>query len=485
MQLVSESLCRCPQVGLSSAYGIFGEYRRTREPEQEITFEFSDDGRMHVAELRTVALIENDDDFLLEDRMFRMMADKDRKFLNGRDDDLRRRVFQLTFQNRRTRIAVGCPSLKLVILAHRLVVEVLAVDHKQHLVDVRQFARQLCRFERRKSFAAARRMPNIPAAFYRTIAFVTVGHVDFIQDAFRRYNLIGTHDEQHPVGGKYAVPGQQIEQRMLGEECAAETHQIGNRPVVGICPPRGELKAVARLPTFGAVSAGGSLLDMALARGIAVILGVGSVRYDEYLDILKQSAAGPETLPLVAVDLVESLLDVNAAAFQFDVHQRQAVHQYGNIVTIGAHSAIDFVLVDDLERIVVDIALVEQIDILDCSVVARQQLHMVFLNDGGLLYNSTVLVGKTTRKETRPLGIRKRIVIEFLQLTAQVGNQLRFSMNRQIIVCLFGQQFDKCPFKIGLRLVLFFRAAFCPVVTDDRTFGIFSNKVVFLHFLCA
>ena len=110
---------------------------------------------------------------------------------------------------------------------------------------------------------------------------------------------------------------------------------------------------------------------------------------------------------------------------------------------------------------------------------------MVFLNDGGLLYNSTVLVGKTTRKETRPLGIRKRIVIEFLQLTAQVGNQLRFGMNRQIIVCLFGQQFDKCPFKIGLRLVLFFRAAFCPVVTDDRTFGIFSNKVVFLHFLCA
>ena len=120
-------------------------------------------------------------------------------------------------------------------------------------------------------------MPDIPAAFYRTVAFVTVGHVDFIQDAFRRYNLIGTHDEQHPVGGKYAVPGQQIEQRMLGKECAAETHQIGNRPVVGICPPRSEFKTVARLPTFGAVSAGSCLLDMALARGIAVILGVGPV----------------------------------------------------------------------------------------------------------------------------------------------------------------------------------------------------------------
>ena len=56
---------------------------------------------MHVAELRTVALVENDDDFLPEHRVLCMAADENRKFLNGRDDD-----FRLGSSNCRFRIAV-------------------------------------------------------------------------------------------------------------------------------------------------------------------------------------------------------------------------------------------------------------------------------------------------------------------------------------------------------------------------------------------
>ncbi len=103
---------------------------------------------MHIPELRTVALVEDDDDFLLEHGVFRMAPDEDRKFLNRRDDDPRRRILQLTFQNRRARIAVGRLALEFVVLAHRLVVEVFAVNHEQHLVDVGQSARQLRRLER-------------------------------------------------------------------------------------------------------------------------------------------------------------------------------------------------------------------------------------------------------------------------------------------------------------------------------------------------
>ena len=135
---------------------------------------------------------------------------------------------------------------------------------------------------------------------------------------------------------------------MFGEERAAEPHQVGNRPVVGIGPPRGELEAVARLFALGFVAVQ-CLLDVALACRIAVILGVGSVRYDEQLYIFEQPAACPETLPLVTVDLVESLPDVDAAAFQFDMHQRQTVYQYGNVVTIGTCTVVHLVLVDDLQ----------------------------------------------------------------------------------------------------------------------------------------
>lgn len=132
-----------------------------------------------------------------------------------------------------------------------------------------------------------------------------------------------------------------------------------------------------------------------------------------------------------------------------------------------------------------DIGLVEQVDILDCSVVACQQLHMVFLNDGGLFDDSAVLVGYTTREEPRPLPVSKGVAVEFFQLPAQVGDQLRFGMNRQVLVSLFGQQFDKHPFELGLRLILFLRAVLDLIVADDRTFWIFSYKVVFLHLLCA
>ena len=69
-----------------------------------------------------------------------------------------------------------------------------------------------------------------------------------------------------------------------------------------------------------------------------------------------------------------------------------------------------------------DIAFVEQVDIFDRSVVARQQLHMILLNDGGLLDDSTVFVGNTTRKETRPLPVGEGVAVEFFQLPAQVGD---------------------------------------------------------------
>ena len=105
---------------------------------------------------RTVALVEDDDDFLLEHGVFRVTPDENRKFLNRRDDDFRGRILQLSFKNRRARIAVGCAPLEFVVFAHGLVVEVFAVDHEQHFVDVAQLARQLCCLERGQRLAAAR-----------------------------------------------------------------------------------------------------------------------------------------------------------------------------------------------------------------------------------------------------------------------------------------------------------------------------------------
>ena len=97
-----------------------------------------------------------------------------------------------------------------------------------------------------------------------------------------------------------------------------------------------------------------------------------------------------------------------------------------------------------------DIAFIEQVDILDRSVVARQQLHMILLNDCGLFDDSAVLAGDTTRKEPRPLRIGKGITVEFFQLPAQVGDQLCLGAKRQIIVGLPFQQSDKRLLRVRL-----------------------------------
>ena len=125
---------------------------------------------------------------------------------------------------------------------------------------------------------------------------------------------------------------------------------------------------------------------------------------------------------LVAVYLVKRLFYVDAAALQLDMHQRKTVYQYGNVIAVRARSVLDFVLIDDLERIIMDIALIEQVDILDRPVIARQQLYVILLNDCGLFDDSAVFVGDTTRKEPRPLPVGKGVAIEFFQLPAQVGD---------------------------------------------------------------
>jgi hypothetical protein len=76
----------------------------------------------------------------------------------------------------------------------------------------------------------------------------------------------------------------------------------------------------------------------------------------------KSPGAGPEAVALVAVDLVEGLADVDAAALELDVHHRQAVDEHRDVVAVGVASAPPglagaghLVLVDDLQPVVVDV----------------------------------------------------------------------------------------------------------------------------------
>ena len=100
--------------------------------------------------------------------------------MNGSNDDLRAIILQLTLQNCRGDIAVGSALFKTVIFLHGLVVQILSVDHEQHLIDVIKPGRKLCRFEGSQRFSAARGVPDVSAACNTTILFIIIGDFDAV-----------------------------------------------------------------------------------------------------------------------------------------------------------------------------------------------------------------------------------------------------------------------------------------------------------------
>ena len=125
---------------------------------------------------------------------------------------------------------------------------------------------------------------------------------------------------------------------------------------MAVSPPAGEGPRVG--VAFGVVAWFG-------ARGVGVVLGECPVRDHEHLHVVEKPVAGPEGLVLVAGDLVERFAEVDAAAFEFDVDERQPVDEDRDVIPVGVGrctrcgSGVDGVLVDDLEFVVVDVGFVE------------------------------------------------------------------------------------------------------------------------------
>src|SRR5699024_5133946 len=95
MQLLTEDLLGCPKMRLATGAGVFSEDRRSGKPEQIVLLEGLGNGLMHITELGTVALIENNDHMPVVDRMALVPIDESRELLDGGDNDPGVRILQL------------------------------------------------------------------------------------------------------------------------------------------------------------------------------------------------------------------------------------------------------------------------------------------------------------------------------------------------------------------------------------------------------
>ena len=149
----------------------------------------------------------------------------------------------------------------------------------------------------------------------------------------------------------------------------------------------------------------------------------------EDLHKLIQSTAGPEGVPLITIDLIERLTYRNATALQFDMYHRKTVDENRNIVTVvvgGTFSRAYHVLIDDLEGVPMDIVLVDEFDIPkgipSIGKADRADLDEIVLDSIGLLLDTVGLVCQMHLEKRIPVRIGEMVVIEFLQLLAEIVN---------------------------------------------------------------
>ena len=197
VQLIAERL-RCGEIAwISGASCVDCKNRRSCKAEQVVLFEIVNNGLVHITELAAVALVKDDHNVFLVNFVSRILLDEGRQLLDGGNDDMGFRVFQLAFQDRGAGVGVCCAILEAVILFHSLVVQILAVYHKQHLVDVGQLRCQPCRFEGGQRLAGASGVPDVATALDSAILFVVVGDLDAVQYPLGCRDLIWAHHHQH------------------------------------------------------------------------------------------------------------------------------------------------------------------------------------------------------------------------------------------------------------------------------------------------
>ena len=145
--------------------------------------------------------------------------------------------------------------------------------------------------------------------------------------------------------------------------------------------------------------------------------------------------------------------------------KRQAVYQNGHIVAGIMFPATFFVLVDHLQTVIVDILFINQGDIHGSAVLTGEILHMIFLNFTGLFHDSVVVIGNFMFEKAIPFFVGKAILIEPLQLFAEIVDQSIFAVNGHIFVTLFHQHFNESLFQCRFALVriraFYLRLVFC------------------------
>ena len=165
------------------------------------------------------------------------------------------------------------------------------------------------------------------------------------------------------------------------------------------------------------------------------------------------------------------------------MYQRQAVDEDGHVVARVVIACGLLVLVEHLQSIVVDVLFVQQVDVFGRAAVLPQHLHMIELNPARLFQNAVVYARDAVPKEARPLAVRKGVVVQTLQLAAEVGDERGFVVDFQIFIPLHTQKPEKFLLQRRLTLIAVRPAGIRRVLGHDRAFRGGGDKIISWHII--
>ena len=220
---------------------------------------------------------------------------------------------------------------------------------------------------------------------------------------------------------------------------------------------------------------------MACPGGVGVIFCGCTVGDHENLHILIQSAACPKAVALIAVNLVERLFDCNAAPLQLHMDKGQTVYQNRHIIPCIVVPGGFYILIDDLQMVVVDVLLVDQGNIQGCVVLTDQVLHIVLLDFPGFFHDALIGVGNLAFEKAVPFLIRKLVVVQQLYLLTEIGNERVSVMDGHILIALFTEHFDKRRFQSRFALIGITSLGMRRVFGHDHAFVGGKHDIVGTH----
>lgn len=179
---------------------------------------------------------------------------------------------------------------------------------------------------------------------------------------------------------------------------------------------------------------------------VGVVLGVDPVADHEELHELKQPLRGPVAVPLVAVHLVEGLFEFQPPAFEFDLHQRQAVDQDRDIVAVFV-GTLHRHLTRDLEFVLAPVDSIHELQVGRLPIVAGK-VHSVAEGFGPLEDGTLAEVVD----DFGELIVRKHLPIMLFQLPFQVSRQGFFVGQGYLLVALLAELLDEVVFMDGFGL---------------------------------